>query len=113
MPQRFHLLPHSCTDAQRLGRVFEKLFINLKVFEEAREDGDLAVPVAGCPYFSEFWVKGLVQLALNVGFVGGVPWSDSEVFGCDMMLLLLLLLWVEEVEEEEGEGEEEGDEETP
>ena len=75
-PQRLHLLAHARAYAECLGRVIEKFFI-LKVLEEARENRDFAVPVAGCPYFSEARVEGLVELALDVGVVGGVTGSDS------------------------------------
>ena len=112
-PQRLHLLPHARADAERLGFVVEEVLL-LEFLEEAREDGDLAVPVAGGPYFSEPWVEGLVELALYVGLVGGVTGSDSEVFGggcCGGGRRVGLC--GEEVEEEEREGEEEGDEEAP
>lgn len=49
--------------------------------EEFRKDLNFSFPITGCPYFSEFGVKGLVELALYVGFVGGVSGSDFEVPG--------------------------------
>jgi len=91
-PQRLHLLAHPRTDAERLGGVPEKVFVP-KVVEEARKDGNLAVPVSGCPYFAEPGIEGLVKLALYVGLVGGVAGSDCEVFGCYRMMEGLLLLW--------------------
>ena len=43
---------------------------------------NFSFPITGCPFFfSEFGVKGLVELALYVGFVGGVYGSDFEVPG--------------------------------
>lgn len=49
--------------------------------EEFRKDSNFSFPITGCPFFSEFGVKGLVELALYVGFVGGVSGSDFEVPG--------------------------------
>lgn len=40
---------------------------------------DLAGPVAGGPEFAELGVEGFVELALDVGVVGGVAGSDFEI----------------------------------
>lgn len=50
--------------------------VGLELLEEFGENWDLAVPVAGCPYFAEFWVESFVELALYVGFVGCVTGSN-------------------------------------
>lgn len=87
----------------------EKL-LSLEVLEEARKNRDLAVPVARGPYFAEARVEGFVQLALDVGVVGRVTGSDSEVVivgGGVMVVLLWRREEVEEEEEEEWEGEDE------
>lgn len=49
--------------------------------EEFRKDFNFSFPITGCPYFSQFGVKGLVELALYVDFVGAVSGSDFEVPG--------------------------------
>lgn len=67
---------------------------------------DLAVPISGGPYFSEFRVLGFVELALDVGFVGFVSGSDSEVSGG------VIVVGLEREEEEESEGKEERENET-
>jgi len=97
----------------------EKL-LSLKVLEEARKNRDLAVPVARVPYFPEARVEGFVELALDVGVVGRVTGSDSEVVivggGCDggdggvTVVLVRRREEGEEEEEEEGEGEDEREE---
>ena len=42
---------------------------------------NFSFPITGCPFLSESGIKGLVELALYVGFVGGVSGSDFEVPG--------------------------------
>ncbi|MED6168283.1 hypothetical protein PIB30_010341 [Stylosanthes scabra] len=117
-PQGLHLLSDAGADAEGLGGVVEKLFL-LELLEEAREDWDLAVPIARGPYLAELGVEGLVELVLYVGVVGGVAGSDFDAGnggGCvEGGGRRLAGLWLgEEVEEEEeGDGEEEGDEEAP
>lgn len=77
---------------------------------------DLSVPISGYPYLSEFGVAGLVQLALYVGFVGGVSGSDFEFwFG----VLVMGGWWVSgglrvvgEKRKEEREGEKEREKEA-
>jgi len=89
----------------------EKLLF-LEVLEEARKNRDLAVPVARGPYFSEARVEGFVELALDVGVVGRITGSDSEVVtvgGDDADVAVVLLRRELLEEEEEGEGEDEGD----
>ncbi|QHO59810.1 uncharacterized protein DS421_3g102110 [Arachis hypogaea] len=118
-PQGLDLLADARADAESLGGVVEKVFV-LEFLEEAREDGDLAVPIARGPYFPELRVEGLVELVLYVGVVGGVTGSDFEAGdsgggdgGGGGRRVAGLWLGEEVEEEEEGEGEEEGDEEAP
>ncbi|QHO03604.1 uncharacterized protein DS421_13g433570 [Arachis hypogaea] len=119
-PQGLDLLADARADAESLGGVVEKVFV-LQFLEEAREDGDLAVPIARGPYFPELRVEGLVELVLYVGVVGGVTGSDFEAGGGGDggdgggggRRVAGLWLGEEVEEEEEGEGEEEGDEEAP
>lgn len=51
------------------------------MLKELGEDFDLPVPVAGDPNLSQPRVEGLVDLALDVGFVRGVAGSDSDASG--------------------------------
>lgn len=109
-------MPHARAYAKRLRALLEKLLF-LEVLEEARKNRDLAVPVARGPYFPEARVEGFVELALDVGVVGRVTGSDSEVViagggDADVAVVLLRREELEEEEEEEGEGEEEGDDKT-
>lgn len=77
--------------------------------EESGEDIDFTVPVTCSPEVAEFGVECFVELFLDVGFVGGVSWSDADAWsggGCggggggyEG----------EEEEEREGEEEEEGE----
>lgn len=70
------------------------------------EDTDFSVPISRGPYLSEFRVEGLVELALDVGLVGGEPGSDTEVGGGEAVVRCLKREKCEEGKgEEEGEGE--------
>lgn len=64
-----NLLADPGSDAESFGGVGEEMFFP-QVGEEAGEDINLSVPVTGGPYLAEFGVKGLVELALDVGVVG-------------------------------------------
>lgn len=75
-----HLLPHPGSDAERFRPVGEELPL-LQALEELGEDLDLPIPIAGGPYLAELRVEGLVELALEVGVVGGVSGSDLEIGG--------------------------------
>ena len=44
-----------------------------------RENPDLAIPISGDPYLSEFRVLGFFELTVEVGFVRGVSGSDYEI----------------------------------
>lgn len=96
-------LADTCADAEGGGGVTEEVG-GLEVGEEEGEDVDLAVPIAGGPEVAELGVESFVELAVDVGGVGGVSWSDSDAGGgCGGGGGG----GVEREEEEEGEGEEE------
>lgn len=72
------LLADPSPDAEGFGGVGEQALV-AQIGEEAGEDVDLSVPVAGGPYLTEIRVEGFVELALDVGVVGGVAGSDSDI----------------------------------
>lgn len=52
----------------------------LQALEKTGEDPDFPVPIARRPYLSEFWVKGFVELTLDVSVVGRVtrPYTEAS-----------------------------------
>ena len=105
-PQRFHLLSDSGSDAKRL-RLGEQKVSLLQISEKLRENQDFSVPISGNPYFSEFGVEGLVELALDVGIVGGVARADLDAAGEFGGGPLMGCLDSEKKEDSQGEGERE------
>lgn len=71
------LLAEARADAERRGGVGEQA-LGGELGEEAGEDADLALPVAGRPHAAEAGVQRLVQLQLDVVVVGAEGAPDAN-----------------------------------
>ncbi|KAK9108345.1 hypothetical protein Syun_024356 [Stephania yunnanensis] len=108
--QGLDFLADAGADAEGLGAVGEEVGA-LEAGEEEGEDGDLALPVAGGPDAPELGVEGFVELAVDVGVVGGVSGADAEAGGGGVVVVVVVVAEEEEEGEEDEGGEEDGGDE--